>query len=771
MGKQKLILIGNGMAGVRTIEEILKHGGHAFDIVIIGSEPHPNYNRILLSSVLQGETNLKDITLNSRKWYEEHGITLYTGETAVNIDTHKQTVSTDKNRELAYDKLIIATGSSPFILPVPGADKEGVYGFRTIEDCRAFIDASKRFHQAAVIGGGILGLEAARGLVNLGMEVAVIHHSSHIMQNQLDPAASAMLQRELERQGIRFLLEKDTNAVLGKSRAEGVRFQDGTEMRADLIVMAAGVRPNIELAKGSGLAVNRAIIVNDHMQTNVPNVYAVGECAEHNGVVYGLIKPLYEQGRVLAKHICGLECGRYRGSVQSATLKIAGVDVFSAGKIKEDDTTTAIQLIDESAGIYKKAMFQADKMVGVMLYGDIANKQNLLDSIVKQRDITVVKKDFFQSGAESAIASMPLGETICQCNAVSKGAIIEAVQRHHLKTAEDVKRCTKASGSCGGCRPIIEELLIHTAERSHQEPAGANTMCPCTVLTEDEVVQEIQMRQLSSVQDVISALGWNKTSGCSVCVPAIDYYLRMIRPDIKAATPFEETEQEDGMCTLVPQMYGGLTNKDELRRIADVMEKYQIPQAVLTHDQRLQLSGIRRDELQHIKEELHMPVFPRKKQAIAPIKTCPCSHQESVQAAAAELEKHTDSLLMPAKIDIAISACVDDCALAAVRDIGIVKAVGGWELYAGGQGGQNARAGELLSVAGTLEEAGEYIKGFLQYYRETANYLEQVGQWIERAGLIHVREVLFDDELRRQLMERLEEESRLPEQEMIKGLM
>ncbi|MCY8140679.1 nitrite reductase large subunit NirB [Bacillus haynesii] len=764
MGKQRLVLIGNGMAGVRMAEEILQHGGNRFEIVIIGSEPHLSYNRILLSSVLQGETDWNDVMTKSRSWYEENGITLYTGETAVAIHTVKQTVATDQNREIAYDKLIIATGSSPFILPVHGADKEGVYGFRTIDDCRAFIKASKRFEKAAVIGGGILGLEAARGLANLGMKVDVIHHSSCIMQNQLDPPASAMLQKELERQGIHFLLEKDTEAILGTSRAEGVRFKDGTKISADLIVMAAGVRPNIELAKASGISTNRAIIVSDYMETNVPNVYAVGECAEHNGTVYGLVKPLYEQGKVLAKHICGLECAGYQGSVQSATLKMSGIDVFSAGKITEDDSTTAIKLLDEAAGVYKKAVFQEDKMAGVILYGDTNGSQRLLESIIRQRDITVVKKELFQSEEDSSVASMALGETICQCNAVSKGAIMEAIQRHDLKTAEEVKHCTNASGSCGGCRPMVEELLLHTAEQDGHVSAAEQPMCACTSFTEDEVVNEIQIRNLSSVHEVISVLGWKNSSGCQICVPAIHYYLKMIRPD----TIDEEHEEETD--TLIPQMYGGRTNAEELKRIAGVIEKYQIQEVYMTHHQRLKLAGIKPEHIERVKEELGMPYCLPQQQRIAAVKTCPCGSPQ-IQTLAADLEKAAESLLIPAKVSIGVSGCLDDCVYASVHGIGLLKVNGGWEIYAGGQGGQHASPGELLSVADSAEEAGEFMKGLLQYYRETANYLENIGHWIERAGIIHIREVLFDNGLRGQLIERLEKEKRLAQQETIKGLM
>lgn len=375
-----------------------------------------------------------------------------------------------------------------------------------------------------------------------------------------------------------------------------------------------------------------------------------------------------------------------------------------------------------------------------------------------------MKKTFFQSGGESTVSSMLLDETICQCHAVSKGAIIEAVKLHDLKTAEDVKRCTKASGSCGGCRPLIEDLLIHAAEHEYEKPAGAQAMCSCTSLTEDEVVEQIQMRQLSSVQDVISQLGWKTGSGCSVCAPAIHYYLRMIRPGVTAAEPLLH---EDGGCTIVPQTYGGLIKADELRRIADAIEKYGIPHAVLTPGQRLKIPGIG----QSVKENLQMPICAVHKHTVGPIKTCACTNLDCVQAIAVELEKETETLIMPARTSIAISACTDDCVYCTVHDIGVLKAGRGWELYAGGRGGQNARAGELFSVAETLKKAGEYIKGFLQYYRETANYLEGVGQWINRAGIIHIREVLFDNDLRGQLLERLEKEQRLLVKETIKGLM
>ncbi len=327
--KEKLVLVGNGMAGIRSLENILKTDSERFDMTVFGTEPHPNYNRILLSKVLQGDTKVEDITLNDWNWYHEHDIQLFTNETIVKIDTENQTVTSDQGRTVHYDRLILATGSLPFILPIPGSDKKGVTAFRTLQDTEEMVNASTMYKKAAVIGGGLLGLEAARGLLNLGMEVNVIHLSSHLMERQLDPIAGQLLQKALEEQGMKFLLGKQTNEILGDTRVEGLSFSDGTTLETDLVVMAAGIKPSKMLAEISGLEVNRGIIVNDFMETSVPGIYAVGECVEHRGQTYGLVAPLYDQATVLAKHVCGLNPAPYEGSVLSTQLKVSGVDVFS----------------------------------------------------------------------------------------------------------------------------------------------------------------------------------------------------------------------------------------------------------------------------------------------------------------------------------------------------------------------------------------------------------------------------------------------------------
>lgn len=352
---KKLVLIGNGMAGVRTIEEILKRNADTFEITIIGDEPYPNYNRIMLSNVLQGKTTINDININDYEWYKDNHINLLTGEKVVRINKDKKEVITDKQQIIAYDELIIATGSSAFILPVPGSDLDGVIGFRTIADTEMMMEAAQNYKRAVVIGGGLLGLEAARGLIDRGMEVHVVHLLPSLMEMQLDAAAAELLKKDLEAQGMKFLMEKQTAEIYGEKRVQGLKFTDGTSVECDLVVMAVGIRPNVAIARDACLEVNRGIVVNDYMVTSDPSIYAVGECAEHNGIAYGLVAPLYEQGIALAEHITGGQGKGYQGSVLSTQLKVAGCDLFSGGKIHEDENTQAIIVHDQFSKLYKKS--------------------------------------------------------------------------------------------------------------------------------------------------------------------------------------------------------------------------------------------------------------------------------------------------------------------------------------------------------------------------------------------------------------------------------
>jgi nitrite reductase (NADH) large subunit len=773
---KKLVMIGNGMAGVRTIEEIIKLAPTHFDITIFGNEPHPNYNRIQLSYVLQGEKSLQDIIMNDWNWYRENKITLYTNEAIKSIDiTNKQVIS-EQGRVVAYDELIIATGSSSFILPVPGADKQGVIGFRDIQDCEMMIKSAKQYKKAVVIGGGLLGLEAAKGLLNLGMEVDVVHLMPYLMERQLDAEASQMLKTQLETEGMKFLLEKQTVEILGDERATGLRFQDGSEVNADLIVMAIGIRPNIQLAKDSDIFVNRAIVVDDYLETSVPHVYAVGECAEHREITYGLVAPLYEQGRVLAAHLTGIQTKPYEGSVTGTQLKVSGVDLFSAGEINDDPSTKAIKVHNEFDGIYKKILIRNQRIVGIVLYGDTKDSTKLYKMLSQKEDITgMTSVSLLSSGCcgstdTSDVAIMADEDLVCGCNGVTKGTIVEAIRTKDLKTVDEVGGCTNAGRSCGRCKSLISDILAHTLGDQYDTTAKKTAICKCTTLSRDEVVAEIEEKGLTNVREVMNVLGWKEAEGCAKCRPALNYYLGMIyrqeytddRDSRLVNEKMHANIQKDGTYSVVPRMYGGVTTAEDLKKIAEVAEKYSAPLVKLTGGQRIGLFGLNKEDLPQIWEDLGMPSGYAYGKTLRTVKTCVGAKfcrfgtQDSM-GLGIELEKKFERIDTPHKVKMGVSACPRNCAESGIKDIGFVGVDGGWEIYVGGNGGMDLRPADLLGTFKTEQEVMEITGAYLQYYRETANYLERTSKWLERVGLNHVKEILANDKLRKTLNERLDE--------------
>lgn len=768
MGREKLVLIGNGMAGVRCIDEIVRIDRDRFDITIFGSEPHPNYDRIQLSKVLQGDTSISDITLNDWSWYRDNNITLYTGETIIKVDPGRQVVYSDSGREIPYDHLIFATGSVPFILPIKGADKEGVTAFRDIKDCEQMMDYSLKYKKAAVIGGGLLGLEAARGLLNLGMDVDVVHLGDFLMERQLDRTAANMLKAELEKQGMNFLLEKQTAEILGDGRVEGLRFADGDEIPADLVVMAVGVKPNVQVAAESGIPVNRGIVVDDYMKTEITNVYAVGECAEHRGMVYGLVAPLYEQGKVLARTVCGLESEPYEGSVLFTKLKVSGVDVFSAGSIIEEEETKSIKAFNDWEGTYKKVLITEGKITGAVLFGDTTEGNQLLSLINQGADVS----EYLHASREeeSLVASMSKDELICGCNGVTKGAIVEAITSQGLTSVDEVKACTSASRSCGGCKPLVAQLIEHTVGESAQLPEH-EPVCGCTSLSRDEVVEAIRDLNLSYTREVMNVLDWKTEEGCSTCRPALNYYLNMVHPvtyeDEKESRFVNErlhaNIQKDGTYSVVPRMYGGVTDPAQLRKIADVAEKYDVPLVKVTGGQRIDLFGIKKEDLPNVWADLDMPSGYAYGKTLRTVKTCVGEQfcrfgtQDSISLGIA-LEKKLERISTPHKVKMAVSACPRNCAESGIKDLGIVGVEGAWELYAGGNGGTHLRAADLLCKVKTSEEVLEIAGAYIQFYRETAHYLERTSKWLERVKLETIRAVVVEDQAARaQLNERLDE--------------
>lgn len=774
--KQRLVVIGNGMAGISTVEQIIKLGG-AYDITVFGSEPHPNYNRIMLSYVLEGSKTVDDIVLNDWNWYKENDIKLHTGTTVTKIDEENKVVVAENGLTVPYDRVIIATGSNPFILPVPGSNKEGVVGFRDIADCNEMLAAAKKYKKAAVIGGGLLGLEAAKGLVNLGMDVTVVHLMNDLMERQLDHTASAMLQAELESQGIKFAMGKQTAELLGEERVTGLRFSDGTELEAGFVVMAVGIKPNIAVAKASGITVNRGIVVNDYLQTSMEHVYAVGECDEHRGVCYGLVAPLFEQGMVLAKHLCGVETKPYEGSVVSTKLKISGVDVFSAGEFIEGPEHTVIAAKDEWKKTYKKILLKNNVIVGAVLFGDVTESA-ALQKLIKQEAImtdeiygTVMGTGCCGGGAKkgASVESMADEEIVCGCNGVTKKTIVDAVTLQGLTTVDEIKACTGATRSCGGCKPVVEQILQYVLGDGFQT-AGKQGICGCTTHSRDEIVAEIRTKGLRTTGEVMNVMEWSNPEGCSKCRPALNYYLGMIYPE----THEDEKEsrfvnermnaniQKDGTYTVVPRMYGGVTTPEDLKRIADVSLKYDVKVVKVTGGQRLDLIGVKKEDLPKVWEELDMPSGYAYAKSLRTVKTCVGSTfcrfgtQDSMGVGAL-LEKKFERLDLPAKFKMAVNGCPRNCAESCTKDIGIVGNDGGWEIFIGGNGGIKARIADPFCKVKTDDELFEICGAVIQYYRETGKYLERTSEWVERLGLETIKEAILENhEQRKALVERIE---------------
>jgi len=620
--KEKLVLIGNGMAGIRTLEELLELSPDLYEITVFGDEPYGNYNRILLSPVLAAEKTIDDIILNDRQWYADNGITLHTGKRITEINRGRRTVIAEDGTEVAYDRLIIATGSSPFIIPVPGAELEGVIGFRDIQDVDEMLDAASKYKKAIVIGGGLLGLEAADGLVKQGMDVTVVHLMDTLMERQLDSAAGALLKNSLEERGLKFLMEHETEALLGDKRVQHIRFSNGLELPADLVVMAVGIRPNIELAKSAGIHSERGIVVNDTMQTYDPRIYAVGECAQHRNITYGLVAPLFEQAKVCANQLAQLGIGYYKGSITSTKLKVSGIDLFSAGEFQESEGTEELLYQDPGRGVYKKIVLRDGRIVGSVLYGDTMDGPWYFQLMRDGIDITEMREKLLfgqvnvgDSGhsATDHIASMPDDAEVCGCNGVCKGDIVNAIIDKGLFTLDEVKLHTKAAASCGSCAGVVEQILASTVGSDFTISPAKKPICGCTEYTHDEVRSTLVKYELKDIRAVMDFMEWKTPDGCSKCRPALNYYLLCAWPgeyidDARSRFINERVHaniQKDGTYSVIPQMMGGMTNAAELRAIADVADKYAVPEMKITGGQRIDLFGLRKEQLPEVWADLN----------------------------------------------------------------------------------------------------------------------------------------------------------------------
>jgi len=770
--REKLVVVGNGMAACRAIEEILKRDAGQFEITVIGAEPRVNYNRIMLSPVLAGEKTFDDIIINDRSWYDSNHIALHVGDAVVKIDRAEKIVSCESGKAFAYDRLLLATGSSPFIIPVSGNRLPGVVTFRDYDDVNVMLRAAQSSINAVVIGGGLLGLEAAHGLSLRGMSVTVVHLSLTLMERQLDQAAGYLLQRELEKRGVNIVVDANTEEIVGETKVEGVRLKDGRVLPADLVVMAVGIRPNAELAKRADLAVKRGIIVDDHMVTSDPSIAAVGECVEHRGQCYGLVAPLWEMCIAAASHLTAPGTGAgYQGSVTSTKLKVSGIDVFSAGEFTGDSATEDVVLRDAARGIYKRVVLKNDRVVGAVLYGDTSDGAWYFQLMKSGEDIGPVRnflifgQAYAQGGAPAdptaAVAALSDDAEICGCNGVCKGTIVAAISKGGLTTLDDVRAHTKASSSCGSCTPQVEQLLALTAGDEYAGERTQKPMCKCTTFTHDDVRRLIPEKNLKSIPALMQELHWGTPNGCSSCRPALNYYLLcawpgQYRDDYQSRFINERAHaniQKDGTYSVVPRMWGGLTSAKELRAIADVVDKYEIPTVKVTGGQRIDLLGVKKDQLPAVWADLNaagMVSGYAYAKALRTVKTCVGSEwcrfgtQDST-GLGVKLERATWGSWMPHKFKMAVSGCPRNCAESTIKDFGVICVDSGYELHIGGNGGIKLRATDFLCKVETEEQVMEYAVAFVQFYREDARYLERTAPWIERVGVEKIKECIVND--------------------------
>jgi len=780
--RERLVVIGNGMAGARVVEEILARDPNRFAITMFGAEPYGNYNRILLSNVLNGTQRMEEIFINSLDWYAERGITLHAGIKATCIDHARKRVLGRPLRpaslpyavdgcdaaaaplEVPYDSVILATGSRPFLPPLAGMDLTGTFQFRTLDDCERIAHYAQSCKSAMVLGGGLLGLEAARGLLTHGVEVTVVEAAPQLMAVQLDAEAGTLLRVTMEKMGIRVLTGKVSTEVLGGAdgRVTGLRFQDGTSVDTDMLVVSAGIRPITEVAVASELRVERGIVCDDEMRTSQPDVFAVGECVQHRGAVYGLVEPIWEQVRVLADVITGANPqARYTGSRLTTKLKVMGVDLVSLGITHaQSDDDEVVVYREPSRGVYKKLVLREDTLVGAILLGEADTAGVLTQMFTMQTPVPVRRADLLFGSTSGApilsVFDLPDHAQICNCNGVSKGQIKEAILLGKCHSVTKIGACTKAGSGCGSCKPLLQQFLEVYAGDVEEDPRE-HYYVPGVPLRKPELIAAIRDQNLRSVSAVFAALAAGVEDANSK--PGLASLLRSIwhdeYEDERDARYINDRVhaniQRDGTFSVVPRIYGGVTSPAELKRIAEVAEKYQARMVKITGGQRIDLLGIPKEHLPAVWKDLGMPSGHAYTKAFRTCKSCVgtqfCRYGlgDSIQLSQ-QIEHRFQGIESPHKMKLGTTGCPRNCSEAYVKDLGAVAIEGGrWEIYVGGAAGSSVRKGDLLCTVDTHEEVLTYMGRFMQYYRENAKYLERTYGFLERLGIESLREILVQD--------------------------
>lgn len=773
---RKLVIIGNGMAPGRMLEHLFETVPGDYQVTIFNAEPRVNYNRIMLSPVLSGEKTYEDIITHDDAWYDRHGVELHRGKKIIAIDRDKRIVEAADGTQARYDRLVIATGSAPIVIPVPGHGLPGVLTYRDLDDVDRMLAVARSGGNAVVIGGGLLGLEAAAGLAARGMKVTVLHLMPTLMERQLDPAAGHLLREAVEARGIRVVTKANTKAILGNVKVEAVELDDGTELPADIVVMAVGIRPSTALAKSAGLSINRGILVDDQLVTSDPAIQALGECVEHRGQCYGLVAPLYEMARAAALHLAGDASASYTGSVTSTKLKVTGIDLFSAGDFADARDREEIVLRDAARGVYRRLVLKEDRIIGAVMYGDTADGPWFFDLLKRREDVaplreTLIFGQSYAGGAPldpmAAVAALPDDAEICGCNGICKAKIVGTIADKKLASLDEVRAHTKASASCGSCTGLVEKLLSLSLGEGYR-PAALQPMCSCTDFGHDEVRRLIVAKELKSIQAVMQALEWKTSCGCAKCRPALNYYLLATWPgeyadDSQSRFVNERVHaniQKDGTYSVVPRMWGGVTNARELRALADVVDKFAIPTVKVTGGQRIDLLGVKKEDLPAVWADLGqagMVSGHAYGKALRTVKTCVGSDwcrfgtQDST-GLGVRIEKFMWGSWTPAKVKMAVSGCPRNCAEATCKDVGVICVESGYEIHFAGAAGLDIKGTEILTRVKSEDEALEIIVALVQLYREQGRYLERIYKWAKRVGIDTITAQISDDTEKRKAL-------------------
>jgi len=782
--KKRLVVVGNGMAGARMVEEILKRKRDIYEIVMFGAEPYGNYNRILLSNVLNQSQAPDEIFLNPLDWYIENKITLHTGVKVTHIDRKEKKVYALKLAEgdvpyttgipeeadtdfisVPYDEVIIATGARPFVPRIKGSDFPGTFLFRTIDDCDLIAEYAKNCEKAVVIGGGLLGLEAARGLMTHDLEVSVVEAADQLMPSQLDTEAGRILERAMGAMGLRVLTKTMTSQIVQKrGKVSRVVFSDGGVLDTDLVVISAGIVPITEVAQRSGLKVNHGILCDDQMRTNDPDIYAVGECVEHRGVTYGLVDPIWQQVNVLADVLCGVNIDAvYTGSITGTKLKVMGVDLASMGEKETEDIDDEILIYrDPNRGIYKKLIVRNNKIHGAILLGDVDLSDGLMQLFMNEKTLPENRAEILFGAVEGTslfdASDLPNSAQICNCNGVCKGDIIAAIENKNCSSVAAIGTETKAGQGCGSCRGAIAQIISSVVGEVAYD-ASEHYYVPGVPLEKSQLVREIRSQKLKSVSKVLAILGEgmeDPTTKTGLASLLKTLWPKMYEDQRDARFINDRVHaniQKDGTFSVIPRIVAGVTTPEALLRIAQAAVKYKAKMIKFTGGQRIDLLGIKKEDLPAIWKDIGLPSGHGYTKAFRTVKSCVgtdfCRFGLGNSISLAEqVELRFQGIEAPHKVKMAVTGCPRNCAEAYVKDIGVVAIEGGkWEIYIGGAAGATIRKGDLLCTVGSHEDVLKYTSRFFEYYREHAKYLERTYGFVERIGIDLLKGILIDDSL------------------------